>query len=171
MEKNFCWASSNTAPGGPLGGGTTATHENFARNFAAKTSVSTTWLLVCSFFVNVTGKDVFSCSCTKRRPRFGLTWPPVHKIFLRTQRRQDGQLLSHLVRAALQALQLKGNFFGESVVAAGVSFCFFDGTWPLLCDMRKAGTRFCRDTDMGIRRRWGVGGGRYHDLFGTLVRL
>ena len=67
--------------------------------------------------------------------------------------------MSHLVRAALQALQLKGNFFGESVVAAGVSFCFFDGTWPLLCDMRKAGTRFCRDTAMGIRRRWGGGGG------------
>jgi hypothetical protein len=63
------------------------------------------------------------------RPSFGLTWPPVQESFNRTQRRQFGQLLSHLVRAARQALQLKGNFF-----VSVATFCFFGGPWPL-CDM------------------------------------
>ena len=66
------------------------------------------------------------------RPRFGLTWPPVQESFNRTQRRQDGQPLSHLVRAVLQFWQLKGNFLG-----ALDTFDFFlfprGSLLPLLC--------------------------------------
>ena len=70
--------------------------------------------------------------CQMGRPRFGLVWPPVQESPLRTQRRQDGQLLSHLVRAVRQALQLKGNFLDEVVVV--VNFCFLGGGGSVLCD-------------------------------------
>jgi hypothetical protein len=70
--------------------------------------------------------------CQMGRPRFGLVWPPVQESPLRTQRRQDGQLLSHLVRAVRQALQLKGNFLDEVVVV--LNFCFLGGGGSVLCD-------------------------------------
>jgi hypothetical protein len=132
------------ASGGPLWGGATTACEpptttleedaKFCRNLAAKTAVS--GLLVCCIANVAVGAAAAAAAagggCQMGRPRFGLVWPPVQESPLRTQRRQDGQLLSHLVRAVRQALQLKGNFLDEVVVV--LNFCFLGGGGSVLCD-------------------------------------
>ena len=111
----------------PEGGATTTCEPSTldeGENFDANTSRSVRFFL--GFFFRIANLAVGAFDSPSGRPRFGLTWPPVQGIIKRTQRRQDGPVLSHLVRASLQGVQLKGSF---SMVAAAV-FCFFAGRRP-----------------------------------------
>ena len=143
------------ASGGPLGGGATTAcepptatleeDENFDWNFAANTACS---CLLVDFIADVTVGAAGGEGRQIGRPRRGLVWPPVQVSPFRMQRRQDGQLLSHLVRALLQALQLKGNFLDDVA-----TFCFLEGGGSLCDDMRKAPRRVKQNTKSKILKK------------------